>query len=134
MYRADIGVRVREKLAATPSVMKASLNDVDMFVLRDFLGKEECEALIQMIERDCKPSQFLSSNNPDANFRTSETCLLDSGNQIVQGVESNLRLFLELRRSMVRCCRGSDTPLASSTSPTMTIFEPPRPIGPDRRR
>jgi prolyl 4-hydroxylase len=94
MYRADIGVRVREKLAATLGVNKAPLNNIDMFVLRDFLDKAECEALIQMIEKDCKPSQLLSSNNPDANFRTSETCLLDRGNQVVQGVESKLTALL----------------------------------------
>ena len=134
MYRADIGFRVREKLAATSGVRKASLNDVDMFVLRDFLGKEKCEALIQMIERDRKPSQLLSSNNPDANFRTSETCLLHSGNQVVQGVESELTALLEIEPQHGEALRASDTPLVSSSSPTMIIFEPPRPIGPNRRR
>ena len=90
MYRIDIGARVRGRLESVAEIKRVPSPAVDMFLLRGFLSERECEALIAMIERDRKPSQLLSSDNPDANFRTSETCLLDGNDPVVRDVEARL--------------------------------------------
>ena len=90
MYRIDIGARVRARLELVADIKRVPSPAVDMFLLRGFLSERECEALIAMIEKDRKPSQLLSSGNPDANFRTSETCILDGNDPVVRDVEAKL--------------------------------------------
>jgi prolyl 4-hydroxylase len=87
--RAETSAIVGERLAAVPGIHKLPLPALDMFLLRDFLGAQECEMLIRLIEQDRKPSRLLSEN-PDRSFRTSETCLLDRKHDVVRRVETRL--------------------------------------------
>ena len=83
-----------QRLELVPDIKRVPSAAVDMFLLRGFLSERECEALIGMIEKDRKPSQLLSSNNPDAGLRTSETCLLDGNSPVVREVEAKLAALL----------------------------------------
>jgi len=47
-----------------------------MFIKRNFVSAEECEALIGLIEAERRPSTIANHNGDDA-FRTSETCDLN---------------------------------------------------------
>jgi len=49
---------------------------LEMFIKRNFLSAEECEALIGLIEAERRPSTIANHNGDDA-FRTSETCDLN---------------------------------------------------------
>jgi len=49
---------------------------LEMFIKRNFLSTEECEALIGLIEAERRPSTIANHNGDDA-FRTSETCDLN---------------------------------------------------------
>ena len=46
---------------------------LEMFIKRNFVSAEECEALIGLIEAERRPSTIANHNGDDA-FRTSETC------------------------------------------------------------
>lgn len=94
MYRIEIGTAVSERLASVPGIRRLPSAEIDMFVLRGFLDEQECRALYGMVERDRKPSRLMSSNNPDAGFRTSETCNLDAGDPVVRGVDAKLAALL----------------------------------------
>lgn len=62
-----------ERLQTMPGIMKVPNARVEMFVLRDFLSVDECDALVARIERDRRPSTIADANGDDY-FRTSETC------------------------------------------------------------
>jgi len=49
---------------------------LEMFIKRNFLSAEECEALIGLIEAERRPSTIANHNGDDA-VRTSETCDLN---------------------------------------------------------
>jgi prolyl 4-hydroxylase len=89
-----MGAAVRDRLAAVPGIRQVPSPEIDMFVLRDFLDAGECQGLCAMIERERKPSRLLTSNNPDAAFRTSETCIFDAADPIVRGVDDRLAAVL----------------------------------------
>lgn len=93
MDRSEIGAFVRDRLAAVPGINRLPISALDMFVLRNFLSDQECDALIDMIDSNRKPSRLMS-DSPDPNFRTSETCNLDRNNVIVSGVETKLTSLL----------------------------------------
>ncbi|MEL0252949.1 MAG: oxygenase, partial [Novosphingobium sp.] len=60
-------------LLAVPGMMRVPSPRIEMFVLRNFLGPDECAALIARIERGRRPSTIADANG-DNHFRTSETC------------------------------------------------------------
>ncbi len=91
--RIEIGPFVRDRLDAVSAINKLQIHEFDLFVLRNFLRDEECEALVRIFKTDRKPSRLMS-DNPDPHFRTSETCNLPSNNHAVRGVEAKLTALL----------------------------------------
>jgi prolyl 4-hydroxylase len=105
MDRAEIGVVVRERLSAVPGIIRVPVPTLDMFILRDFLGRPECDALIALIDADRKPSR-LFSDNPDPAFRTSETCNLDPCDGAVRQVEAKLAALMGIDRACGEFIQG----------------------------
>jgi prolyl 4-hydroxylase len=89
MYRIEIGMLVRDRLLATPGVMKVPAQELDLFVARDFLAPADCAALIKQIDSDRAPSKILA-DAPDPEFRTSETCNLDWRLPLTKRVEARI--------------------------------------------
>ena len=89
MYRMEIGAEVRARLLATPGVMKVPAPDLDLFVKRDFLGADDCAALIKQIDADRVPSTVLA-DAPDPDFRTSETCNLPATAPLTKRIEAKI--------------------------------------------
>ena len=74
--RQRAGAAVAGRLAANPAVTRASIDTADIYYHRDFLPAAQCAALIRLIDANRRPSTLLSEN-PDAQFRTSESCDMD---------------------------------------------------------
>ena len=74
--RQRAGAAVAGRLAANPAVTRASIDTADIHYHRDFLPAAQCAALIRLIDANRRPSTLLSEN-PDAQFRTSESCDMD---------------------------------------------------------
>ncbi|MXO64909.1 prolyl hydroxylase family protein [Altericroceibacterium endophyticum] len=62
---------------------------IEMFSCRDFLSAELCLSLMDLIDRDRRPSTIADPNGDDY-FRTSETCDLDPQHDAVQELEKLL--------------------------------------------
>ena len=45
MDRIEIGARVCDRLGAVPGIRRAPTTAIDLFLLRDFLSRDECAAL-----------------------------------------------------------------------------------------
>jgi prolyl 4-hydroxylase len=89
MYRIDIGNFVRNRLLANPLAFKVPTPGLDLFVVRDFLKREECTALMKTIDAGKQPSQILA-DDPDPEFRTSETCNLNPHADLTKGIETKI--------------------------------------------
>jgi prolyl 4-hydroxylase len=62
---------------------------LEMFIKRDFLTSEHCDALIALIESNRRPST-IANHNGDDRFRTSETCDLNHEDPAVTLLDQKL--------------------------------------------
>ncbi len=92
-YRVRIGSEVARRLEGHEGAYKIPSYDLDIFVVRDFLSKAECDQLIAMIDAHRVPSRLLSPT-ADPEFRTSESCNLDPANSFVQEIEAKIAQLL----------------------------------------
>jgi len=74
--RRLIGETVARRLDANPALKRARVDVAQIYRHPDFLTAAQCQALIRMIDANRRPSTLLSTN-PDAQFRTSESCDMD---------------------------------------------------------
>ncbi|GAA0639017.1 prolyl hydroxylase family protein [Brevundimonas lenta] len=95
MDRVETGQRVRERLLAAPNVQHVPVEEVDLFILRDFLDADQCAALIELIDVNRKRSR-LFGDHPDPEFRTSETCNLDPAEAVVIEAEAGFHRLIGL--------------------------------------
>ena len=76
-------------------VQRVPTRDLELFIVRGFLDAATCAALIERIDASRRPST-IADDSGIANFRTSETCDLDSGDPAVAEVERKIGELLGL--------------------------------------
>jgi prolyl 4-hydroxylase len=83
------------RLAKAPGVQRVPTRELELFIVRGFLDPPTCEAMIARIDARRRPSE-ISDDAGVANFRTSETCDLDSSDPAVAEVERRISALLGL--------------------------------------
>jgi prolyl 4-hydroxylase len=83
------------RLAATVGVQRVPTRELELFVVRRFLDPAACVALMERIDDRRRPSDIVDDTGI-ANFRTSETCDLDSADPVVAEVERKISELLGL--------------------------------------
>jgi prolyl 4-hydroxylase len=78
-----------QHLLAHKGMQRVPSPQLELFILRDFLSGEECNALIERIDAKRRPSTLANFNGDDS-FRTSETCDLDSSDPAVKTLDAKL--------------------------------------------
>jgi prolyl 4-hydroxylase len=82
-------------LAKIPGVQRVPTRELELFVVRNFLDGATCSTLIEQIDARRRPSDIVDDTGI-ANFRTSETCDLDSADPLVSEVERKISDLLGL--------------------------------------
>ena len=82
-------------LSKTPGVQRVPTRDLELFIVRRFLDLATCTALIDRIDARRRPST-IADDTGIANFRTSETCDLDSSDPVVAEIEQKISNLLGL--------------------------------------
>ncbi|PUA79770.1 prolyl hydroxylase family protein [Nocardioides currus] len=77
------------RLLARPGTEQVVTPQLDLFVVRDFLSRDECAALVALIEAQHRPST-LADPNGDETFRTSSTCDLPPHEPVVVALAARL--------------------------------------------
>jgi len=83
------------RLTATEGVQRVPTRDLELFIIRRFLDAATCTAMIERIDARRRPST-IADDTGIANFRTSETCDLDSVDPDVADVERRIADLLGL--------------------------------------
>jgi prolyl 4-hydroxylase len=78
-----------ERISAQAGVQRVPSPRLHLFIKRQFLSPEECEAVIALIETNRRPST-IADDMGDPSFRTSETCDLDGSDPAVRTVEDRI--------------------------------------------
>ena len=78
-----------ELLLSRPGVQRVPSGKAELFRLRGFANPQLCAQLVQLIEKDRRPSTLADAGD-DRYFRTSETCDLDAQEPAVREIETLL--------------------------------------------
>jgi len=76
-----------QRLRGTTGVQRVPTRELELFIVRRFIDGATCAALIDLIDAQRRPSDIVD-NSGIANFRTSETCDLDSSDPVVGRVNA----------------------------------------------
>jgi prolyl 4-hydroxylase len=112
-----------ERLLKVPGIMKVPSPRLDMFVLRDFLTAEECDALIARIDLDRRPSTIADANG-DNYFRTSETCDLPMDVPDVTALDEKLSALSGIARVFGEPLQGQRYAPGQEFKPHTDYFDP----------
>ena len=86
---ARLGERVRQRLAADPSVYKVPVDRAEIFAVTDFISAEECDHLVAMIDRVAKPSELFAETYQEG-YRSSYSGDVDAHDSFVRMIERRL--------------------------------------------
>ena len=111
------------RLAATAGVQRVPTRELELFVVRDFLDAQSCAALIERIDARRRPSE-IADDVGVANFRTSETCDLDSRDPVVDAVDRRISTLLGLSLDAGEPIQGQRYAPGQEFKPHTDTFEP----------
>ena len=111
------------RLAAQPGIQRVPTQALQLFIARRFLSPEECAMLIERIDARRRPSE-ITDDVGIANFRTSETCDLDSGDPVVATVEQRISELLGMPLSAGEPLQGQRYAPGQEFKPHTDTFEP----------
>jgi prolyl 4-hydroxylase len=112
-----------ERLAGQPGVQRAPTRALELFVVRGFLDPGQCAALVERIDARRRPSE-IADDIGIANFRTSETCDLDSNDPVVAEVEQRIAELLGLSLGASEPLQGQRYAAGQEFKPHTDTFEP----------
>jgi prolyl 4-hydroxylase len=104
-YRIRIGKEVRERLLRHEAALQIPSHDLDIFIVREFLDRGDCETLVAAIDAHRVPSKLLSPT-ADPEFRTSESCNLDPKDPFVRKIEGRIAGLLGIDRANGETIQG----------------------------
>jgi prolyl 4-hydroxylase len=111
------------RLSGRPGVQRVPTPDLQLFIVRNFLPPDECLELIERIDARRRPSE-IADDLGIANFRTSETCDLDSGDPVVGKTERRIAELLGLPLAAGEPLQGQRYAPGQEFKPHTDTFEP----------
>ena len=97
--------------------------DLELFIVRNFLDEQTCDALIALIDKKRRPSE-IADDVGIANFRTSETCDLDWREPVVGEVDRKIGELLGLSLAASEPMQGQRYAPGQEFKPHTDTFEP----------
>lgn len=111
------------RLAAAPGVQRVPTRELELFIVRNFLGTDTCAALIDLIDTQRRPSE-IADDVGIANYRTSETCDLDPRDPLVGEVDRRIAALLGLPLGAGEPIQGQRYAPGQEFKPHTDTFEP----------
>ncbi|HEY0028021.1 MAG TPA: 2OG-Fe(II) oxygenase [Allosphingosinicella sp.] len=133
LYRMQIGAWVKDRMKRTPNTIQIPAQGLDIFVVRDFLGKAECDQVIDKIDQDRVPSGLLAAT-PDPEFRTSESCNLRLADRINQLVETKITALTGIRPAQGETIQGQRYAVGQQFKPHHDFFYKSEPYWPEQEK
>lgn len=100
-----IGQTVREHLSARADVRDVGGETLDLYIIRRFLGAEECARIVEVIDSKIGPSTLYEGTEIDG-FRTSSTHHFDSDDPATISLQSKICETLGIDRQHAEVMQG----------------------------
>ena len=112
-----------ERLTRTAGIQRVPTRELELFIVRRFLAEATCRALIERIDERRRPSE-IADDIGVPNYRTSETCDLDSRDPIVASVDEKIASLLGLPLEHGEPLQGQRYAPGQEFKPHTDTFEP----------
>ena len=107
-----------------PGVQRVPTPRLELFIVRGFLTPEACAALIELIDRERRPSTVADPNG-DHYFRTSETCdLAADDSPVIPALDAVLSAFSGIDPVFGEPLQGQRYAVGQEFKPHTDYFEP----------
>jgi len=121
-YRITIGAYVNARLQVNPKAFRIPCNNnLDIYIVREFLDERDCRELVALIDRDNEPSKLLSYNGDDE-FRTSQSCNLDPDDPSVRRVEGKITNLMGIEPAHGETIQGQRYQVGQQFKPHYDFF------------
>ena len=111
-----------KRLTSTPGVQRVPTRELELFIVRDFLDAQVCAALIELIDRERRPSTIADDQGVE-NYRTSETCDFDPNIPAVAEVDRKISQLLGLPPETGEVIQGQRYAPGQEFKPHTDTFE-----------
>lgn len=128
-----VGQEVHARLAAHPNAMRLPVDPLDIFIVRSVLDPAICAGMMRLIDARREPSRLLAPTG-DPEFRTSESCDLDSGDPLVRQVETRIRAVTGIEASHGETIQGQRYAVGQQFKPHHDYFHPDEPYWAEMER
>jgi prolyl 4-hydroxylase len=132
LYRMQLGTYVRDRLQRTPGVFQIPAQGFDLFVYRDFLSHDECARLTKMIDSDLIPSGILAHNEPDKEFRTSQSSNLSPHDPLVISIQAKIDAVMGIDPIQGETIQGQRYAVGQQFKPHHDFFYVDQPYWPEQ--
>lgn len=129
MHLWEVGEVVRNRLKGQEGLFQIPATGIEIFVARGFLSDEESIGLIERIEADLKPSRLLA-DEPDPEFRTSQSCDLNARDPLVHAVEMRIAALLGIDPAFGETLQGQRYAVGQQFKPHHDFFYTDQPYWP----
>jgi prolyl 4-hydroxylase len=99
-----------------------------------FLDEAECSHLVALIDRGRTPSQIVATDNPDPEFRTSETCWLSHSDPVVTALLHRIASLLGIDPAHGEAMQGQRYAPGQHFRPHHDYFDTTKPYWPREQR
>jgi prolyl 4-hydroxylase len=128
-YRVKIGPWVRHRLEKNPAAFRIPSDDLDIFIVRDFLPEADCTSLVKQIDEGCEPSVvLLPTGDPD--YRTSHSCNMNPRDPVIMAFEARLQALLGIAPALGEAMQGQRYAVGQQFKPHFDFFYPDQPYWP----
>lgn len=115
--------QVAARLSALPGAQRVPSRELALFIVRDFLDADLCAGLCSLIDDKRRPSE-IADDLGDPNFRTSETCDLDSAQPLVGEVDRQIAQALGIDAARGEPIQGQRYAAGQEFKPHTDSFNP----------
>ena len=86
---------------------KVTSDKARAYIQHDFLSKEECDQVIELIKKNLRPSTITNPHESDQYFRTSQTCDLGiHSNEFIKYIDQKIADYLDIDPSYSEIIQG----------------------------
>lgn len=107
-----------------PKSEKIKTDLADIFVVDNFLNKQECEKIVELIKQKLAPSTITNKSEEDTAFRTSKTCSLSEiENSLIKDVDRRICQYLGINPSYSEKIQGQHYEIGEEFKAHTDYFE-----------
>jgi prolyl 4-hydroxylase len=92
-----------------PNSIKLNSTKINLYTVENFIDKQTCEIMIDIIKKNNVPSTVTGGNKRDkydSNVRTSNTCFMDQTNKAVINLEKKISNYIGIEKARSETSQG----------------------------